>query len=44
MKEKKKKGVQQFNYSALSLKKIEERKEMLVRWRRREGFFPKQQL
>ena len=44
MKEKKKKGVQQFNSSALSLKKLEERKEMLVLWRRGEGFFPKQQL
>jgi hypothetical protein len=44
MKEKKKKGVQKFNSSALSLKKLEERKEMLVLWRRGEGFFPKQQL
>jgi|GEM_PF-6262139 len=33
-------STEKFDSSAMTLKELEERKEMLVIWRRGEGFFP----
>lgn len=33
----------QFNSEAVKVEKLEERKEMIVIWRRGDGFFPKDQ-
>lgn len=42
-KTKKNESVKKFDSKAVSLKALEERKEMIVIWRRGEGFFPKDQ-